>query len=221
MPVRVDLGSWPRRAHLELFRSFADPHFLLVSEVQAGRLLAACRARGLGAFAPLLYATVRAANEEEALRLRLRGDELWLHPVVHPSFTARVPAPEGPAAPGCDLPLFGYVQSPFCLGFADFAAGVAGAAAGAHADVRATACASRADVVYASSLPWRRFSGLKHAMGDPATDCVPRLMWGRAAAGGALDLSLQVHHGLADGGHVARWFDRVQAHLDDPAWLDT
>ncbi len=220
MPVRVDLRSWPRRAHLELFRAFADPHFLVVSEVRAGPLLTACRARGLGAFAPLLYATLRAANDEEALRLRLHGDELWLHPVVHPSFTAKVEAPPGPPAPGCDLPLFGYVSAPYSPDFAAFSAAVAAAAAGAHADVRATAGAPRPDVVYVSSLPWRRFSGLKHAMADPATDCVPRLMWGRAAPDGALDLSLQVHHGLADGGHVARWFDRVQALLDDPAWLD-
>ena len=234
MPLFIDRTTWPRRHHLAFFETFAQPHFCITREVDASRLWAALETTPHKPFAAMLHATTRACNEEEVFRLRLRWPEavagsstepaaLVLHDVVHPSFTARVD-PVDPSAPGCDLPLFAYATARYCPSFPDFAERVAAVSQAVRhdPDLVAHAAADTDDLVFVSSLPWMSYTAVSHAMLDPTRDCTPRVMWGRIEPRGGrkvLSVSVQVHHGLADGGHVARWFRRLQARLDEPDWL--
>ena len=135
-----------------------------------------------------------------------------------------MPCASRAAAPGCDLPLFAYATAPFDLSFETFSARVAAASHAVRqaSDLVARAMQDTEDLVYVSSLPWMSYTAVSHAMQDPTRDCIPRVMWGRIEERGArwvLPVSVQVHHGLADGGHVARWFRRLQTPLDAPDWL--
>ena len=228
MPTLINRSSWPRRHHLAFFETFAQPHFSITSEVDATAMLRVLAPSTYKPFAALLYATSRACNEEESFRLRLRWSgsepaELVLHDVVHPSFTARVD-PVEPAAPGCDLPLFSYASARFGVSFSEFVERVRAASEATRhdPDLLARAAVDRDDQIFVSSIPWMSFTAVSHAMHAPRRDCTPRVMWGRIEARGeraVLSVSVQVHHGLVDGGHVARWFRRLQAHLDTPDWL--
>lgn len=233
MSTVIDRTTWPRRHHLAFFEGFSQPHFQVTSEVDVTPLVRRMRALGHRPFPTLLYAVTRACNEETALRLRLRFGapdtpaELILHDVVHPSFTARVDLPpESTAAPGCDLPLFGYATAHYTPVFSDFEARVTAAseAVRANPDLGAQAAHDTSDLVFVSSLPWMSYTALVHAMKDPRTDSNPRVTWGRLQTRGdrvVTSVSLQAHHGLADGGHVARWFSRLGALVEDPDWLSS
>ena len=228
MPTVIDRATWPRRHHLAFFERFAQPHFSITSEVDVTALLLALKPAKQKPFAALLYATSRACNEEEAFRLRLRwsgeaSTALVLHDVVHPSFTARVEQGAS-GAPGCDLPLFAYATARYTASFPQFARRVvtASQAVRSDPDLVAHAAADRDDSIFVSSMPWMSFTAVSHAMQAPQRDCTPRVMWGRIESRpdrAVLSVSVQVHHGLVDGGHVARWFRRLQAHLDAPDWL--
>ncbi len=228
MPTEIDRASWPRRHHLAFFENFAQPHFCLTAEVDVTRLQRALDRLDRKPFAAMLYATLRACNEEEAFRLRLRWDGegeagLTLHEVVHPSFTAGM-EPSGDAAPGCDLPLFAYATAQFDPCFATFAERVTAVSRAVRQapDLVAHAVQDADDLVFVSCIPWMSYTAVSHAMQDPSRDCIPRVMWGRIEEKGArwvVPVSVQVHHGLADGGHVARWYRRLQTHLDAPLWL--
>ena len=231
MPTVIDRATWPRRHHLAFFETFEQPHFCITSEVDVTRLVARMRAVGQRPFPAMLYATTRASNAEAALRLRLRWTdaeapaELVLHDVIHPSFTAKVHLPEAHAtAPGCDLPLFGYATARYTSDFGTFAQNVAAAAASVQADpdLEAHAALDTDDLLFVSSLPWMSYTSVSHAMMVPKRDCTPRVMWGRFVERGdrtIVSTSLQVHHGLADGGHVARWFRRLTQLVEQPDWL--
>lgn len=229
MPTFIDRATWPRRHHLAFFEGFAQPHFGLTSTVDVTAFLAALREQGCGPFAAMLHAVTWATNAEEALRLRLRWNDenspaqVVLHDVVHPSFTAAVDSPD-PSAPGCDLPLFAYATARFSPDFPTFAQRVAEVSERVRSDPDLVAHAAQDsdELVFVSSVHWMTYTAVSHAMLDPARDSVPRIMWGRFSEVGGrttVSVSLHVHHGLADGGHVARWLGRLQDRLSAPEWL--
>ena len=230
MPTTIDRATWPRRHHLAFFEGFAQPHYCLTSTVDATALVAALRASGAKPFAAMLHAVTWATNAEQALRIRLRWThenspaQVVLHDVIHPSFTAAVESPD-PTAPGCDLPLFAYATARYSPHFPTFARRVAEVSARVRTDPDLVAHATQDtdELIFVSSLPWMSYSAVSHAMLDPARDSVPRIMWGRFAEEDGrttVSVSVQVHHGLADGGHVARWLRRLQSRLDAPGWLE-
>jgi len=231
MPQTLDLSAWPRRHHFRFFVGFEQPHFQLTSPIDVTELEAAIRAQGGSRFAAMLHATMWATQAEEVLRLRIRwtGDqpEVVLHDAVHPSFTAPVStSPDDRRWPGCDLPLFGYTTAHYCDDYAAFVERLTAASArvAEDADVDSQAAQDTDDLVFVSSLPWMTYTDLKHAMKTPQRDSTPRVTWGRFTPAGdrvLVSVSLQAHHGLADGGHVARWFKRLQARVSDPSWTSS
>src|SRR3954471_1884414 len=76
----LDLTTWNRRHHYELFRKYRQPFFSVCVDVDVTRLWrAAKRPGGPPLFLALLFFMLRAANETEALKLRLRGSGVWRH----------------------------------------------------------------------------------------------------------------------------------------------
>ena len=210
--ARVDRPRWAREAHARFFSGFADPHFNVVAEVELGPMVAAAAAAGRSPFLAMLWATSAAANRLHGLRLRLRGDEAVLHPVVHPSFTLRV---EGER--------FRYCTAPFSPDFATFCdraeAAMAATRAAPALEVEA---GGRDDLLFVSSLPWLRFTSVQHAAMDPRRDSFPRITWGRfCPEGGGVraPLSLQGHHALLDGIHIGMYFAGVERLAADPGWV--
>ena len=53
-------------------------------------------------------------------------------------------------------------------------------------------------------------------------DSIPRIAWGKFFSKGdriKMPLSVQIHHALADGIHVGRYFNLVQEYLDARYWI--
>ena len=71
----------------------------------------------------------------------------------------------------------------------------------------------RDDYLFISSLPWVRFTSVSHPIQMNPVDSIPRITWGRFAEEHKrviVPLSVQVHHGLADGYHVGLFFQLFQ-----------
>ena len=76
----VDLKTWKRREHYELFGKYEHPFFGVTVEVDVTRAWNRCRKPGGPPFfLASLFLMLRAANETEAFRLRLRRRGVWLH----------------------------------------------------------------------------------------------------------------------------------------------
>jgi len=74
----------------------------------------------------------------------------------------------------------------------------------------------RVDQIYYSSIPWQSFTGLTYSKSLRSQDSIPRITFGKAEMNGEklmLPVSIQVHHGLADGLHVARFLEQFQHQL--------
>jgi chloramphenicol O-acetyltransferase type A len=202
----IDVRRWKRRDHYLLFRKYERPFFSVTVDVDVTAAWSASRAPGSGSFfLTSLFFMLKAANDVEAFRLRLRPRGVWRHD--------RVAA--GPTIMRADE-TFGFARLEPAATLAEFATqgqAVISAAA-AHRGLRVE---RSDDIVFHSVLPWLRFSSFTNALSGKA-DSIPRIVFGQCTPQGArvmMPVAVEVHHAVVDGLDVARFFDRFTAYLDD------
>lgn len=211
MARELDLSAWERRDHFRLFRDYDDPFFSLCAEVDVTRLYGASKeGGGPSFFLGALYASIRAANGVEALRLRIRGDGVIVHDVIHPGSTVLRPDDT-----------FTFAHFEYADDYRTFevaARRVLDRARRDHSPLDPRD--DRDDLIHYSVIPWVSFTSFKHARRLRSADSVPKIVFGRHFGRDGrrfMPVAIDVHHALADGLHVGRWFDALQALLDDPA----
>ena len=202
------MGTWPRREHFAKFGAFRYPHFGMCAEVDLTTLRPIAKARGASLTSAITYVVTRAANDIPEFRQRIRGNAVVEHETVHPSVTVLV---------GEDL--FGFAQLDYCEDFVLFAGRAAEGFARAREQPTLTDEPGRDDLLFMTALPWVSFTSFSHPMPTLPADSIPRFAWGKAAARDGrtvMPLAVQGHHGLIDGIHMARYYERVEGYLRDP-----
>lgn len=204
---KIDLQSWPRREHFNLFRQFNHPHFGMCANMDVTAFLPMIKARRYSLTVTVAYVIARASNSIRAFCRRIREDDVVEHEIVHPSFTILV-----------DDELFSFCSVEYQRDYEAFACG----AAQAIAEVRARPSLKipeRDDLLYMSVIPWVSFTSFMHPMQYHPQDSVPRFAWGKIFdQGGRLQMpvAVQGHHALMDGIHVGRFYERMQDCLSWP-----
>ncbi|MBU0595849.1 chloramphenicol acetyltransferase [Candidatus Bipolaricaulota bacterium] len=210
---RIDLDSWPRRKHFELFRSFAYPYFNLCANVDVACLVRAVRERHASFTAHLVYCLTRAANEIPELRQRIRGNDVIEHRVVHPSITVLT-----------ENDLFAFCFFEYAENAGSFVRSAIEAMERAKQDPSLDDEPGRDDFLFMTAIPWVSFNSMMHPVPLSPPDSVPRVAWGRYRIEGGhapMPLSLHAHHGLVDGIHTGRFFARVEELIDSvESWAD-
>ena len=196
-PRLLDLTGDPRRAHFDYFRTMANPYLSVTANCDITPLREKTLREGLPFFLPLLYCAANAANDVPELRRRIRGDTAVEYSQCDSSHT--VALPDGS---------YCYCRLNCRQSFARFLPY-------AQAEVERTKAAPCIDdredgdsLLFVSSLPWLSFTGLSLPLPQPA-DSNPRITFGRFFSQDErvlLPVNLTVHHALADGLHVARFF---------------
>lgn len=207
----IDLKRWRRRDHFLWFRKYKQPFFSLTVEVDVTRLWDASHAPGGPSFClASLYLMLKAANETDAFRLRLRKRGVWLHDRVA----------VGPTIPRDDG-TFAFARLEFREGFQRFSEdGEKAIAESRRRKALAREKQGHDDIVYQSTLPWVRFTSLTNALpgGD---DSIPRVVFGKCTRDGEsmkMPVGVEVHHALVDGVDVAKFLDRFRAELTTFEW---
>lgn len=205
---QIDLETWPRREHFQLFRSFGHPYFGMCANVDVTAFHPLVKARGISFTAATAYVLARAANSVPEFRYRLRPEGVVEHEVVHPSF----------AILGAD-DLFSFCTVPYVEDFAQFAARAATQMADGKEHPTLEDEPGQDDLLFMSPIPWVSFTSFMHPLSLDPADSVPRFAWGKAFAEGELlkmPLSVHAHHALMDGIHMARYYAEVQEYLHHP-----
>lgn len=204
----IDLETWPRREHYELYRQLDQPHFNMCARVDVSAFYPALKARGVGFTVGVLYVLARAANDISAFRYRMRGDRVIEHEVLHPGTTVLA-----------DSGVFGFCTVDYVVDFPLFAVGAAAALAAARLEPTLKEEPARDDVFFSTAIPWVSFTSFAHPTHLHPADSIPRLAWGkRSTEGGRLEmpLSVQGHHAMMDGLHMGQYYERVQEYLSAP-----
>ncbi|MBK8809254.1 MAG: chloramphenicol acetyltransferase [Acidobacteria bacterium] len=203
---KIDIGSWKRRTTFEYFKDFEDPFFNLTAPVDAGSLYRFAKANDLSFALMSLHCSLQAANSIPELRLRIIGDEVVEFDRIHATQTILN------ADDTFSFCYFEYHPNPI-----DF--------------VRAGKVSldkyrglktfdvedERLDLIYYSVIPWVSFTSFKHASRHDNRQSVPRMVFGKLYRDGERHMmphSVEVHHALADGLHVGRYFEALQTTMD-------
>lgn len=200
----IDIAKWKRREHFRLYRAYERPFFSLSVELDVTEVWN--RARKTGA-APFLLASlffmVRAANEIEAFRLRLRRRGVWLHHRVGVGTTVLRPNET-----------FGFARIESANSLDRFVRQGGRAITTGQSQTSLDTNEAGDDLVYHSSIPWLRFTSFTNAL--RRGDSIPRVVFGKCERSGRtvrMPVAVEVHHALVDGLDVARFLERFQEGL--------
>ena len=205
---RIDMATYPRREHFNHFVGMAYPYVGVTVEVDVTDLLALCREKGYFFYLMVLHAVALAADEVPEFRRRIEGDGIVEYDTCPTSHTEL--KPDG---------TYAYCTLHHHMPLADYLAKAEAARAAARENGSIEEEDDVQSMYFISTLPWLHYSQLVQpvACGEESN---PRITWGKyqpdAAGRMMMPLSVLVHHALADGLHIAQFyevFDRVTARL--------
>lgn len=209
----IDRSTWSRNPQFEFFRDYELPFFNICAPISVANVRAFCREQRVSFFLTCLYLTTKAANTVPEMTLRIRGETVVQHDVIHPSCTV-LDANER----------FRFCQFQWHDDFRTFIS---------HAEIAKAACLAapldanlgdepRDDVLHMSVIPWISFTSFSHAKRVTKDDAIPKFVLGKyqgEAGKETMPVSVEVHHSLMDGVHMGRYFECLQALFDAPQQL--
>lgn len=210
MPKYLDTENWNRRRQFEFFKDFDNPFFNICASVDVTSLLGLTRATtNITFFIAYHFLSMKAANEVEPFRYRLRGDRVLVHDRIHAGTTLLL-ADES----------FTFVYFDYEEHFEKFHARAKATVERAQVDVsRLDERAGQDDLIHHSVVPWVTFTSISHARNWGSLDSVPKIAFGKYREEGdriKMPISVEVHHALMDGLHVGRYFERLESYFSDP-----
>ncbi len=205
MAQKIDLSTWKRTPHFELYKAMAHPFFNVCAEVDVTKVWEQCRRdRRISFTLASLYLGSRAANAIEALRMRIRGNEVWVHDLVH--FSTTVMRPDK---------TFEFARTEHRDSFPAFAEGAREVLERARTSTGLEIPEKDDDAIYHSIIPWIRFTAFANPIDGPP-DCFPRIVFGKVGSSGdrwMMPVGVEVHHALVDGYDVGKFFEAFQSEL--------
>jgi chloramphenicol O-acetyltransferase type A len=214
MAKYLDVTNWARRDVFNFFREFDKPYFNICTQLDVTQLLALLERRPkVSITLAYHYFALRAANEIEPFRYRLRDGQVIVHEVIHGGTTVLM------ANENFTLAYFDYEED-----FASFIANAERAVTEVLAGDGAFHPDARDDRIHFTALPWISFTSFSHARNWRGEDSIPKIAFGKFTQSGGrtlLPFSVEVHHALMDGLHVGRYLARLEAALAEPrTYLD-
>lgn len=203
----IDPEAWARAPQFRLFSAYERPHFCITARLDVSALAKAASQERASAFRGFVWAVGCGLNGVEELRTRLDGNRVLLFETI--LLSAVVPRDGGG---------LGYTYMLHDTDFPTFDKAAAREIdAATNGTPRPPNTGERVDVAYLSCLPWLDFTSISHTISGPL-DSIPRVSWGRFTKkpDGTTDVAvaIEVHHALADGEHVALFFERAQEALN-------
>jgi len=209
MPAYLDTETWPRRHLFHFFKDYDNPFFNVCAELDVKPLVEFTHARNLSFSIAYHFLSVKAANEIESFRYRLRGDRVLVHERVHAGAILLL-----------DDESFTFVYFDYTEDFGAFHASAQTIIEDARREPPSLyARADRDDLIYHSVIPWVSFTSISHARDSKQESSVPKVSFGKHRADGdrvRMPVSVEVHHALMDGLHVGRYFERLESYFSNP-----
>jgi chloramphenicol O-acetyltransferase type A len=205
----LEVASWARREVFEFFLNFDKPYFNICTRLDISNLLASLNERpDVSLMLAYHYFALRAANEIEPFRYRLRQGRVFVHDVIHGGTTVMLPNET------FTLAYFDYHED-----FETFIRDADRAVEAIKLGDGAFRPDTRDDRIHFTTLPWVSFTSFSHARNWRSEDSIPKIAFGkffRENQRTFLPFSVEVHHALMDGLHVGRYVSRLEQALAEP-----
>ncbi len=204
----VDVDNWKRKEHYNFFSKFVSPYFGVVSEIDCTNAYSYAKENNLSFFAYYLHRSMMAVNSIPEFRYRIIDDKVYEFETIHAGATA-----------GRDDETFAFIFVPYSSDFSTFNRDLQRELdeVKKSSGLRLNGDDEKFDLIRHSTLPWISFTALLHPTNFVQTESVPRITFGKVTERDGrkyLPVSVEAHHGLMDGLHVAKYFEEFQRLLD-------
>ena len=205
---RIDLATWKRKEHFEFFSKMASPTFGIVTEVDCGECFKNSKENGKSFFASYLHKSMIAVNAVDELRYRIIDNEIIEFEKIHAGITI-----------GREDETFGFGFVNFSSDFETFNAELENEIIAVRncSGLRLNNDDIKKDLIRHSTIPWNSFSGLLHPTNFDQKESVPKITFGKfiiREGKKMLPISIEAHHGLVDGVHIAKYLNEFQNQLN-------
>ena len=204
VPYRdLDMRTYPRQTHFAHFRSLPWPLIGVTVMMDVTRVKAYCQDRHASFYLVMMHIVCLAANQVPALRQRIREDGIREFEFCH---TSHIELLEDGTYTYCtlyhDRPMEAYLTESAKI---------------REACRKGNGLTEDPDVdsyLFISTLPWLHYTQLIQP-GSGGSN--PQITWGKAERNAEgrymMPLTLQAHHALVDGIHLAAFFENVTEEI--------
>ncbi|OJU25209.1 MAG: chloramphenicol acetyltransferase [Sphingobacteriales bacterium 41-5] len=205
---KIDIEHWKRKEHFEFFAKMASPYFGITTEVDCTQAYQAAKEKGQSFFAHYLHKSMIAVNLVEELKMRIVDNQIVLFDTIHAGTT--IGRPDG---------TFGFAFMNFSDDFEKFNSELQSEIGEVlnSTGLRLNNDDIKKDLIRHSTIPWNSFTGLLHPTNLDETESVPKITFGKFNVLNGkkyLPVSIEAHHGLVDGFHVAQYLAEFQKQLN-------
>lgn len=209
MAKYLDVTTWARRDLFEFFLHYDNPYFNICAQLDVTKLLEKLGQRpDISVSLTYHYLALRAANDVEPFRYRLKDGKVVIYDIIHGGTTVLLPNESFSFA------YFDYVEDfEKFIGAADRSVKEIQTGKGSFSPDESE------DRIHFSVLPWISFTSFAHARNWGLEESIPKIAFGRftkASGQTLLPISVEVHHALMDGLHVGRFLARMDELAQKP-----
>lgn len=210
MPKILDIENWNRKDQFFFFKNYDNPFFNICADLDVTALVQFVKDQRLSFFSASLFLSLKAANEIQQFRYRIREQKVIIHDIVHAGSTVL----------NGDKETFSFCYFDYFPDFNQFDSHVSqklkdNQANGGKLDPQDF----RDDLIHYSVIPWIAFTSVSHPRKFHQADSIPKIVFGKYHNVGdqmKMPISVQAHHALMDGIHVARFLDLFQDYMNEP-----
>ena len=203
-----DIENWNRKEHFDFFSKYDNPFLGIVTEIDCTRAYEISKKNKLSFFSYYLHKSILAVNKIEEFKYRIQDKNVVIFDAIHAAATI-----------GRKDGTFGFSFIPYSTDFDTFNSKLLKEIEEVEksSGLRLNENGKRNDVIHYSIFPWKKFTGIMHARNYNTEDSVPKIAFGKTFTQEGrkiLPISIDAHHGLVDGLHVAQYLDEFQKLMD-------
>ncbi|MCX4378031.1 MAG: CatA-like O-acetyltransferase [Lachnospiraceae bacterium] len=200
----IDVSTWKRAMHCEVFRNSIVPQYCVTFDVDITNFLSEIKKRRFSFTFSFVYAVTKCANEIEEFRCRFVEGKPAIFETINTSFTYLDETTE----------LFKVVNVPMQETIEDYVA-LAKKTEKNQTDYFISPMAN--DIYQFSPFPWVSYTHISHTESGKKDNATPLFDWGKFYEKDGkiyLPFSVQVHHSFVDGVHIGKLAEKLQCYLD-------
>ena len=205
---KLNIENWNRKDQFFFFKDYDNPFFNICTEVEVTQLYNLSKKEGFSFFIASLYASTKAANLVEEFRYRIKDDGVIIYDEIHAGSTVLN-----------EDETFGFGYFDFRPSFSDFNRDAKQVLQNMLQKKRNFDPRDNQDkLIHYSVIPWITFFSISHPRKFKTNDSIPKIVFGKYSKKDdilTMPVSIDVHHSLIDGFHVAKYLDTFQKILND------
>ena len=201
----INIDTWNRKQHYKHFIALSNPFYSVTVPVDVTNAYQKSKASGKSFFVRYLHDCMKAINETENMRYRIRDNRVYDVEEVHASATIMR-----------EDKTFGFSWISFDNDFNAFHKSFVAEKDRIQTNHELYPPINGDNCIHCSAMPWINFTSQKEPVSGNL-ESIPELSFSKVVTTNGrmnMNVAISVNHALVDGYHISLFLDRFQHHLD-------